>query len=226
MKTLKTCLEYVCELLRPKSEVLLQLLSITGVCNDTICLSDVFMQMSPKDLTQDNSEDNRQQHKPLNPSVDNTVDSIAFGHQSDQRSTSSDTPPQQTAEEVSTELSPRLMKNHIFGLEMPFDVISAAFASTVAIGGLIGYLKAKSTYSLIAGLVFGGILGFGAYQTSVNPRNYYLTLGTSIALGALMGYRAINSGKFMPAGLIASLSALMILRFTVRYFTDTNYIRK
>jgi hypothetical protein len=137
--------EDVCELLRPKSEVLLQLLSITGVCNDTICLSDVFMQMSPKDLTQDNSEDNRQQHKPLNPSGDNTVDSIAFGHQSDQRSASSDTPPQQTAtaQEVSTQLSPRLMKNHIFGLEMPFDVISAAFASTVAIGGLIGYLKAS-----------------------------------------------------------------------------------
>jgi uncharacterized membrane protein (UPF0136 family) len=189
---------------------------------------DVCELLRPKNLTQDNCEDNRQQHKPLNPSVDNTVDSIAFGHQSDQRSTSSDTPPQQTAtaQEVSTELSPRLMKNHIFGFEMPFDVISAAFASTVAIGGLIGYLKAKSTYSLIAGLVFGGILGFGAYQTSVNPRNYYLTLGTSIALGALMGYRAINSGKFMPAGLIASLSALMVLRFTVRYFTDTNYIRK
>jgi len=118
------------------------------------------------------------------------------------------------------------MKNQIFGYDMPFDVISAAFASTVAVGGLIGYLKAKSTYSLIAGLVFGGILGFGAYQTSVNPRNYYLTLGTSAALGALMGYRAINSGKFMPAGLIASLSALMVIRFTVRYFTDTNYIRK
>lgn len=35
------------------------------------------------------------------------------------------------------------MKNNIFGLEMPFDVISAAFASTVAVGGIIGYVKAS-----------------------------------------------------------------------------------
>jgi len=114
----------------------------------------------------------------------------------------------------------------IFGFEMPFDLISVAFASTVALGGVMGYVKAKSTYSLIAGLAFGGILGFGAYQTSVNPRNYYLTLGTSAVLGAFMGYRAFNSGKFMPAGLVATLSLLMVLRFTVRAITDTNYLKK
>jgi len=118
------------------------------------------------------------------------------------------------------------MKNTIFGFEMPFDLISVAFASTVALGGVMGYVKAKSTYSLIAGLAFGSILGFGAYQTSVNPRNYYLTLGTSAVLGAFMGYRAFNSGKFMPAGLVATLSLLMVLRFAVRAITDTNYLKK
>ena len=59
--------------------------------------------------------------------------------------------------------------------------------------------------SLGAGVLFGSLLGFGAYQMTNNPNNYYLTLGTSTVLGGMMGMRFINSGKFMPAGLIATL---------------------
>lgn len=70
--------------------------------------------------------------------------------------------------------------------------------------------------SLGAGLLFGGILGFGAYQTSQNPDNYYVTLGTSVVLGGLMGARYYNSGKFMPAGLITVLSVLMVCRCAAR----------
>lgn len=54
-----------------------------------------------------------------------------------------------------------------------------------------------------------------------NPENYYLTLATSTGLGGLMGYRFINSGKFMPAGLIALLSIGMIARFSIRALTSS-----
>jgi len=110
--------------------------------------------------------------------------------------------------------------NTLFGLEMPFDVLSAGYAAIVAAGGLIGYLKAGSIPSLVAGLSFGSVLGVGAYMTSVNPENYYLSLGTSAVLGSFMGYRFINSGKFMPPGLIALLSIGMVARFSVRAFTQ------
>ncbi|MCL4133819.1 UNVERIFIED_CONTAM: hypothetical protein GTU68_058061, partial [Idotea baltica] len=59
--------------------------------------------------------------------------------------------------------------------------------------------------SLGAGLLFGSILTFGAYQLSQNPNNYYVSLGTSTILGGMMGMRYMNSGKFMPAGLITCL---------------------
>lgn len=55
------------------------------------------------------------------------------------------------------------------------------------------------------GLLFGLLIGFGAYQTSQNPNNYYTALGASIALAGFMGKRYLNSGKVMPAGLIAAV---------------------
>ena len=103
---------------------------------------------------------------------------------------------------------------------MPFDVISAGFAALVATGGVIGYAKAGSIPSLAAGLTFGGILGVGAYLTSVDPNNYYLTAGTSAVLGSFMGYRFYNSGKFMPAGLICLLSIGMVARYSIQAITQ------
>jgi uncharacterized membrane protein (UPF0136 family) len=73
-----------------------------------------------------------------------------------------------------------------------------------------------SVASLGAGLLFGSLLCYGAYQTSQNPNNYLLLLGTSAALGGLMGYRFYNSRKFMPAGLVTILSVGMVLRFAAR----------
>jgi len=59
--------------------------------------------------------------------------------------------------------------------------------------------------SLGMGLLFGSLIGLGAYQTSHNPNNYYLALGTSVALAGFMGKRYLDSGKVMPAGLIAAI---------------------
>jgi uncharacterized membrane protein (UPF0136 family) len=60
-----------------------------------------------------------------------------------------------------------------------------------------------SIVSLAAGLLFGSVLGVGAYQVSQDPTNVGVFLGTSIALGGMMGYRFYNSGKIIPPGLIA-----------------------
>ena len=100
--------------------------------------------MSPKEQNQQKSskESPNQTQSSSEHSIDQIVDSIALGQQTDQRSIGSDSL-SNTNIQSKPPLSRLLMKNHIFGYEMPFDLISAAFASTVAIGGVIGYVKAS-----------------------------------------------------------------------------------
>ena len=78
-------------------------------------------------------------------------------------------------------------------------------------------MKASLT-SLVAGLVFGSVALVGAYQASVNPRNILTILLTSGALLVVMGTRFYNSGKFMPAGLVALLSLIQFGRMAFRFF--------
>ncbi|XP_053972982.1 transmembrane protein 14C [Hylaeus anthracinus] len=102
---------------------------------------------------------------------------------------------------------------------MPFDIVAYSYAATVAAGGILGYVKSHSIPSLGAGLLFGTILGYGAYQTSADPTNVGVLLGASSTLGGIMGYRFYNTGKIMPAGVITLISAAMIVRTIFKYFT-------
>lgn len=91
------------------------------------------------------------------------------------------------------------------------------------VSGIIGFVKAQSKPSLIAGLVFGVVICVGAYLNSpklfAHP-NSYLLLATCFILGAFMGYRSYKSKKFMPAGLIALLSTALVIRYIVEIIID------
>lgn len=120
---------------------------------------------------------------------------------------------------------------------MPVDLIGFAYATTVAAGGVFGYIKAGtssfdflisqffeiflpfvgSVPSLAAGLAFGTILSIGAYYTSQERPQPLLQLGTALALGGMMGMRWAKSGKFMPPGFICVLSVLVLGRGLVTY---------
>uniref|UniRef100_A0A023FQM3 Putative conserved plasma membrane protein n=1 Tax=Amblyomma cajennense TaxID=34607 RepID=A0A023FQM3_AMBCJ len=105
---------------------------------------------------------------------------------------------------------------------MQTDVWAFGYGFVVALGGVIGFLKAGSIVSLMAGLVFGGLALIGAYQTSQDPHNYYLSLAVSGLLAGLMGYRFAKSSKIMPAGLVAILSIAMCCRILCRAFLTTS----
>jgi len=86
------------------------------------------------------------------------------------------------------------------------------YGALIFLGGVVGYLKAKSKPSLIAGGTFGmalvavGIAGL--MHWSYSPR-----LGAILAafLLALFGFRYARKKKFMPAGLLAALSLVALL---------------
>ncbi|XP_006137817.1 transmembrane protein 14A [Pelodiscus sinensis] len=95
---------------------------------------------------------------------------------------------------------------------MIVDWIGFGYAAVVAIGGGIGYVRKGSIVSLAAGLFFGLVSGYGAYCVTHNPRDVKISLFSAFILTIIMGMRFKRSKKLIPAGLIAGLSLLMILR--------------
>lgn len=93
------------------------------------------------------------------------------------------------------------------------------YSIAVAAGGLVGYVKKGSAMSLAAGVLFGGLAAAGTFQMSNDPQNCYLLLASSGTLAVIMGVRAYNSRKFMPAGMIAALSTAVVIGLLPRLIT-------
>ncbi|MEO6599653.1 MAG: TMEM14 family protein [Polyangiaceae bacterium] len=83
----------------------------------------------------------------------------------------------------------------------------------VLAGGIIGYLKAKSRASLIAGIVFASLLGLAAGLVALGSPRIGAGLGMVSAL-ALMGRflpAFLRTKKVMPAGLVVAMGALVLV---------------
>ncbi|XP_078069366.1 transmembrane protein 14A [Mustelus asterias] len=98
---------------------------------------------------------------------------------------------------------------------MPFDWISYSYAAIVTVGGILGYARKGSVMSLISGLFFGSLAGYGAYQVSNDPQNVKISLLTAGILATVMGVRYKRSGKLIPAGIIGGISLFMVLRLVI-----------
>lgn len=74
----------------------------------------------------------------------------------------------------------------------------------------MGYMKKGSKISMAAGLTFGGLLiGSGVLITKGESfQGHTLASGCTGVVTVAMGQRFFKSGKFMPAGLVASLGAV------------------
>jgi len=82
---------------------------------------------------------------------------------------------------------------------------SAHLAGTMSLltllGGIGGYVSAKSTQSLFAGLLFGSGFGASAYfiQNEEQVRGFRLATVNSVLLSGIMTVRYIRTRKIMPA---------------------------
>lgn len=82
-----------------------------------------------------------------------------------------------------------------------------AFGIITFAGGVVGFLKAKSTASLIAGALFGLALVIAGRWIGTGSTSYGLIQGfiVSLALALRFGNAFRRTKKVMPAGIIAVL---------------------
>ncbi|XP_066496596.1 transmembrane protein 14A [Tiliqua scincoides] len=96
------------------------------------------------------------------------------------------------------------------------DWIDIGYSAILALGGAVGYIRKGSKISLIAGLIFGSMASVGAYYIAQDPRDVKISLFTAFIVTTVMGVRFKRTKKLMPAGIIAALSLLMILRLVLK----------
>ncbi|XP_078255033.1 transmembrane protein 14A [Rhinoraja longicauda] len=101
---------------------------------------------------------------------------------------------------------------------MPVDWIGCSYAAVVMLSGILGYTRRGSVMSLITGVIFGSLAGYGAYQISNDPHNVKISLITAGILTVAMGMRYRKSGRLIPAGLVAGISLFMVLRLVIMMF--------
>lgn len=106
---------------------------------------------------------------------------------------------------------------------MIWTILIALYGLLIAIGGIIGYTKARSRISLMMGLGSGVALLFAAYATTTTPTNrvgalFFANL-IAIALAIFFGFRWRTTRKFMPAGLMSILSIAATIAFTAGFIT-------
>jgi uncharacterized membrane protein (UPF0136 family) len=86
------------------------------------------------------------------------------------------------------------------------------FGALTIIGGVIGYVKAGSLPSIIAGAITGVLLLVAGW---ILPTNRTVALVTALIVSLLLAAQFIpkffRTGKVMPAGLMSILSAIGIV---------------
>ena len=85
------------------------------------------------------------------------------------------------------------------------------YIGLLVIGGIIGYLKAKSQVSLITSLVFAGLLALCAVNLFV-PGVEYALLGLLLVVFCI---RFLKTKKFMPSGMLMSVTILTLVLYAI-----------
>jgi uncharacterized membrane protein (UPF0136 family) len=85
-------------------------------------------------------------------------------------------------------------------------IVSIAYGSVAIVGGILGYVQAKSQISLLAGCGCGSLLLLSALlQVQGNP--WALVIATVVTVILILAFvmRLLKTRKFMPAGLMLLL---------------------
>jgi uncharacterized membrane protein (UPF0136 family) len=97
-------------------------------------------------------------------------------------------------------------------------------ALLVFVGGMIGFLKAKSKASAIAGSISALLLCGGYFVTTSNQFNGIIAVSAVVAiLEVVFVIRLVKTQKFMPAGMILILCIIEQLLLAGALFTGVKH---
>lgn len=86
------------------------------------------------------------------------------------------------------------------------------YVGLLVIGGVIGYLKAKSQVSLVTSLVFAAALSLCALNIVFKENMAYVFL---VVLLAVFCVRFVKTKKFMPSGMLMSITLVTLVLYTI-----------
>ena len=94
----------------------------------------------------------------------------------------------------------------------PAKIYFIIFGLLTIVGGVMGYVKAGSAASVIAGSVSGILLLLAAFLL---PNNLAAGLAIALLVSAALAWRFVpafmNTGQVMPAGLMSALSVIGVI---------------
>ncbi|MEH2254413.1 TMEM14 family protein [Nostoc sp.] len=95
---------------------------------------------------------------------------------------------------------------------MNLSIIAAfAYGILAIVGGIIGYIQAKSKVSLLSGSISGLLLILAAYfQLQGQTWGSIVAVLVTAVLVVVFGFRLAKTHKFMPAGLMTILGILAL----------------
>lgn len=93
-----------------------------------------------------------------------------------------------------------------------FKIILYVYAALLIIGGIMGYMKAKSKASLIMGIVSGILIlvGVALLNTSLKAGMITVVIVSGL-LSIVFWKRFMKTRAFMPAGLLLLLSLAVLI---------------
>ena len=92
------------------------------------------------------------------------------------------------------------------------------FVALTIVGGIVGYLKAGSVASIIAGSITGVLLLVAAFLLAEHRTIGLATaLVVSLLLAAQFVPKFLRTGRVMPAGMMSILSAIGIIAVIVAW---------
>ena len=91
-------------------------------------------------------------------------------------------------------------------------ILFALFGLILLIGGAMGYLKAHSFASLMAGSIMGLSMCFFGFMT-LKQQILFENVGLVFALciDLFFAYRMLNSHAFFPSGMMTILSSIVVI---------------